>query len=73
MYYSTLYPSAVSLLTRFFSDTQNLRFVYEWRQEQEHTLCAAKGTGMTEGQVNNFVDGCSSPLPTYSHSTGTNF
>ncbi|KAJ5389490.1 uncharacterized protein N7496_000558 [Penicillium cataractarum] len=38
-------------------DAQNLRFVYEWRQEQERTLRAAKGTGMTEEQVNHFVDG----------------
>ncbi|KAJ5090575.1 hypothetical protein N7532_009259 [Penicillium argentinense] len=38
-------------------DAQNLRFVYEWRQEQERTLRTAKGTGMTEGQVNQFVDG----------------
>jgi D-glycerate 3-kinase len=40
------------------SDAQNPRFVYEWRQEQERTLRAAKGTGMTEEQVNHFVDGC---------------
>ncbi|KAJ5156765.1 hypothetical protein N7492_009568 [Penicillium capsulatum] len=38
-------------------DAQNLRFVYEWRQEQERTLRATKGTGMTEEQVNHFVDG----------------
>ncbi|KAJ5128641.1 hypothetical protein N7448_002357 [Penicillium atrosanguineum] len=38
-------------------DTQNLRFVYEWRQEQERGLRAAKGAGMTEEQVNHFVDG----------------
>ncbi|KAK4864196.1 hypothetical protein LT330_009989 [Penicillium expansum] len=38
-------------------DAENPRFVYEWRQEQERTLRAAKGTGMTEEQVNNFVDG----------------
>lgn len=38
-------------------DAQDLRFVYEWRQEQERTLRAAKGTGMTEEQVNHFVDG----------------
>lgn len=40
------------------SDAQDLRYVYEWRQEQERTLRAAKGTGMTEEQVNRFVDGC---------------
>ncbi|KAJ5143051.1 uncharacterized protein N7515_001838 [Penicillium bovifimosum] len=38
-------------------DAENPRFVYEWRQEQERTLRAAKGTGMTEEQVNHFVDG----------------
>jgi D-glycerate 3-kinase len=38
-------------------DAENPRFVYEWRQEQERTLLAAKGTGMTEEQVNHFVDG----------------
>lgn len=48
------------------SDAQNLRFVYEWRQEQERTLRAAKGTGMTEAQVNHFVDGCSYPSQLYS-------
>lgn len=40
------------------SDAENPRFVYEWRQEQERTLRAAKGAGMTEEQVNHFVDGC---------------
>ncbi|KAJ5175333.1 uncharacterized protein N7482_001210 [Penicillium canariense] len=38
-------------------DAQDLRYVYEWRQEQERTLRAAKGTGMTEDQVKRFVDG----------------
>lgn len=38
-------------------DAQNTHFVYDWRQEQERTLIAAKGTGMTEEQVNHFVDG----------------
>ncbi|CAG7923691.1 unnamed protein product [Penicillium olsonii] len=38
-------------------DAENPRFVYEWRQEQERTLRASKGTGMTEEQVNHFVDG----------------
>jgi hypothetical protein len=40
------------------SDAENPSFVYEWRQEQERTLRATKGTGMTEEQVNQFVDGC---------------
>ncbi|BCS11417.1 uridine/cytidine kinase [Aspergillus luchuensis IFO 4308] len=38
-------------------DAQDLHFVYDWRQEQERTLRAAKGTGMTEEQVTKFVDG----------------
>ncbi|KAF3386513.1 putative kinase mug58 [Penicillium rolfsii] len=38
-------------------DAQNPRFVYEWRQEQERTLRATKGNGMTEEEVNHFVDG----------------
>lgn len=38
-------------------DAQNIHYVYEWRQEQERTLRATKGTGMTEEQVNHFVDG----------------
>lgn len=46
------------ILTLPISDAENSRFVYEWRQEQERTLRAAKGTGMTEEQVNHFVDGC---------------
>lgn len=46
------------ILTFHSSDAENPRFVYEWRQEQERTLRAAKGTGMTEEQVNHFVDGC---------------
>lgn len=50
-------PTYHAILTTT-SDAQNLRFVYEWRQEQERTLRAAKGTGMTEEQVNHFVDGC---------------
>lgn len=50
-----------------FSDAQNLRFVYEWRQEQERGLRATKGTGMTEEQVNHFVDGCRCPFPESFH------
>ncbi|KAF5015487.1 hypothetical protein F66182_13168, partial [Fusarium sp. NRRL 66182] len=46
-------------------DAQDSRFVYDWRQEQERTLIAAKGTGMTEEQVNHFVDGCTLSLFPY--------
>ncbi|KAH1881542.1 hypothetical protein KXX01_003676 [Aspergillus fumigatus] len=38
-------------------DAQDLHFVYDWRQEQERTLRAIQGTGMTEEQVSHFVDG----------------
>ncbi|KAL4804003.1 P-loop containing nucleoside triphosphate hydrolase protein [Aspergillus unguis] len=38
-------------------DAQDNYFVYDWRQEQERTLRATKGIGMTEEQVNHFVDG----------------
>ncbi|KAJ5096135.1 hypothetical protein NUU61_005491 [Penicillium alfredii] len=38
-------------------DAQDLHFVYDWRQEQERNLRATKSTGMTEEQVNHFVDG----------------
>ncbi|KAL4875447.1 P-loop containing nucleoside triphosphate hydrolase protein [Aspergillus karnatakaensis] len=38
-------------------DAQDNHFVYDWRQEQERTLRALKGIGMTEEQVNHFVDG----------------
>lgn len=50
------------MLTGPSSDAQNLHFVYDWRQEQERTLRAAKGTGMTEEQVTNFVNGCMTPF-----------
>lgn len=48
---------ASNLLT-YYSDAEDTHFVYSWRQEQERTLRAVKGTGMTEEQVNHFVDGC---------------
>jgi Predicted kinase len=52
----------ISGTDNFASDAQNLRFVYEWRQEQERGLRATKGSGMTEEQVNHFVDGCRCPM-----------
>jgi D-glycerate 3-kinase len=48
------------LILTSHSDAQDNHFVYEWRQEQERTLRATKGIGMTEEQVNRFVDGCMS-------------
>ncbi|KAL2832463.1 P-loop containing nucleoside triphosphate hydrolase protein [Aspergillus cavernicola] len=38
-------------------DAQDNHFVYDWRQEQERSLRALRGIGMTEEQVNHFVDG----------------
>jgi D-glycerate 3-kinase len=38
-------------------DAQNLKFVYEWRLEQEFKLRKEKGAGMTDEQVIKFVDG----------------
>jgi D-glycerate 3-kinase len=36
---------------------ENINFVYEWRLQQEHAMIAALGTGMTDEQIKNFVDG----------------
>ncbi|EEP77825.1 conserved hypothetical protein [Uncinocarpus reesii 1704] len=38
-------------------DASNIHNVYDWRQEQERTLLATKGTGMTPDQVIQFVNG----------------
>ena len=40
------------------SDAEDTHYVYDWRQEQETAMRAAKGSGMTEDQVIEFVDGC---------------
>jgi len=40
------------------SDAEHPTFVYDWRLQQERALRAAKGTGMTDEQVVNFVNGC---------------
>lgn len=40
------------------SDAENPLYVYDWRQQQEAAMRATKGTGMSEAQVNNFVNGC---------------
>ena len=33
-------------------------YVYEWRLEQEADLRQVKGSGMTDAEVVNFVNGC---------------
>lgn len=38
-------------------EAQDLRFIYQWRQQQENHLIRLKGTGMTPQQVAKFVDG----------------
>ncbi|KAF7872581.1 hypothetical protein EAF04_003501 [Stromatinia cepivora] len=38
-------------------DAQDTQYVYEWRKQQEEALRREKGTGMTDEQVKEFVDG----------------
>ena len=46
------------ILTMCTSDAENPLYVYDWRQQQEAAMRAAKGTGMSEEQVNHFVNSC---------------
>lgn len=39
-------------------DAEDLQYVYAWRLEQESGLRKAKGSGMTDDQVVEFVNGC---------------
>ena len=39
-------------------DALDLAYVYDWRIEQEHSLIAQKGSGMTDAEVRVFVDNC---------------
>ena len=39
-------------------DAEDPLYVYDWRLEQEANLRASKGSGMTDEQVVNFVNGC---------------
>jgi D-glycerate 3-kinase len=43
-------------------DTDDLRNVYIWRLQQEHKMIEAKGSGMSDQQVQEFVDGY---MPSY--------
>lgn len=38
-------------------DAHNINYVYQWRLQQEHAMIASKGSGMTDEQVGQFVDG----------------
>lgn len=40
----------------FYIKPKDLDFVYAWRRQQEHNLIAQKGQGMSDDQVNKFVD-----------------
>ncbi len=44
-------------------DAENPMFVYEWRSQSERRLRETKGSGMTEEQVVDFVNGCTLSLP----------
>lgn len=43
-------------------DAADTLFVYEWRLQQERALREAKGTGMKDKQVIEFVNGCKSSM-----------
>lgn len=43
-------------------DAEDTLYVYHWREQQEAAMRAEKGTGMSEEQVTNFVNGCESRL-----------
>lgn len=38
-------------------EAKDLKYIYQWRQQQENHLIQMKGTGMTPQQVARFVDG----------------
>ena len=44
-------------------DAENPLFVYEWRSESERKLRDTKGSGMTDEEVVDFVNGCTYFVP----------
>ena len=44
-------------------DAEDPMFVYEWRVQSERKLRETKGSGMTDPQVVDFVNGCTLSLP----------
>lgn len=50
----------LSVVDNVGSDAEETAYVYKWRLQQEAALRAAKGSGMTDEQVINFVNGCKS-------------
>ena len=52
------YDEITSQLDAFIHiDAHDPQYVYKWRLEQEASLRASKGSGMTDHQVRHFVDG----------------
>jgi len=49
--------SCILSLTQLCRDAENPQYVYDWRLQQETALRAAKGTGMTDQEVVEFVHG----------------
>lgn len=43
-------------------DAEDINYVYSWRLEAEAQLRANRGKGMTDKQVIEFVNGCTSKL-----------
>lgn len=48
----------VTFAKRATSDAEDTHYVYDWRLEQESRMREAKGKGMTDAQVIDFVNGC---------------
>lgn len=46
------------LANRAHSDAEDTHYVYDWRLEQEAKMREAKGRGMSDAQVIEFVNGC---------------
>lgn len=40
------------------SDAEDPLYVYDWRLGAEKKMRESKGSGMSDEQVNNFVNGC---------------
>ena len=47
-----------ALTDLFLRDAEDTQFVYAWRLEQEAALREKRGSGMTDEEVRQFVDGC---------------
>ena len=54
----SLWEATSSVRLTSHSDAEDTHAVYDWRLEAERALRAAKGSGMTDEQVVEFVNGC---------------